>query len=111
MLYRWRFFRFSNNEFLNYIKTKISNKISLIYSKNNNNLNNNYLKPNNNNILKQNNINYLNQNNKNKNQIIKKQNNKNNYIIIEIEIKGKDINEDIRIINSYEQHNRDHKWL
>ena len=36
--------------------------------------------------------------------------NKNNYIIAEIEIKEEDINRDIRIINSYEQYNRENKW-
>ena len=36
--------------------------------------------------------------------------NKNNYIIAEIEINEEDINKDIRIINSYEQSNREFKW-
>jgi len=55
----------------------------------------------------------LNQNNNIKNniQIIEKQNNKNNYIIAEIEIKEEYINRDIRIINSYEQCNKEQKWL
>ena len=112
------------NEFLNYIKTKKSNKIEddfnvlknsneipSIYFENINNSNNNYLKQNNSNILKKNNINCLNQNFniKDKSHIIVKQNNKNNYIIAEIEIKEKDINKDIRIINSYEQCKREYK--
>jgi len=92
------------NEFLNYIKTKISNKVSLIKTKINNNFNDNILKQKNNNILNQNN------NIKNNIQIIEKQNYKNNYIIAEIQIGELDINEDIRIINSYEQCNRENQW-
>ena len=36
--------------------------------------------------------------------------NKNNYIIAEIEIREEDINENIRIINSFEQCKREKKW-
>ena len=35
--------------------------------------------------------------------------NENNYIVSEIYIKNEDINEDIRIINSYEEFERPHK--
>ena len=34
-----------------------------------------------------------------------------NYIIAEINIKEKDINKDIRIINTYEQTKREYKWV
>ena len=84
------------NEFINYIKTKISNEDSLINHKINNNFNNNILNKNN--------------NIKNNIQIIEEQHNKDNYIIAEIEIEEEDINEDIRIINSYEQVNREDRW-
>ena len=84
---------------VNLLLNTLNEDIKKINDKLNNLINTNYEIKNLNNEIKIENINEI------------KNENENNYIIAEIEIKEEDINKDIRIINSYEESLRINEYL